>query len=49
MMDIAGKLIYSMSSCNGNQKINVSNLPAGIYMIELKGDNINKTQKLVVN
>ncbi|NVO03228.1 MAG: T9SS type A sorting domain-containing protein [Bacteroidetes bacterium] len=49
MMDIAGKLIYTKSSCNGNQKINVSTLPAGIYMIELKGDNINKTQKLVVN
>lgn len=52
IMDLSGKLVYnnSLQLTNGvNQKtINITQLKSGIYILSLKNDQINTTQKLIV-
>jgi len=48
VVDITGKVIYQASSVQGDTVINLSNLQSGVYLMNVSGENINKTEKLII-
>jgi hypothetical protein len=48
IIDETGRIIQTQKSVNGNNTINVSALREGIYFVNIKGNEFNKTQKLIV-
>lgn len=46
---IAGQIIYNseLNAGENNTHVPLQNIPAGIYIVELKGDNISLTEKLI--
>lgn len=46
---VAGQVIYSsrINSGESNVSVPLQNIPAGMYIVELKGDNISLTEKLI--
>lgn len=50
LLDVTGKVCQQHILARGQTSLNldVSNLPAAVYLVQLKGKNFNATQKLVV-
>ena len=47
ILDIQGQLFHELKNINGNQKIDVSFLPSGLYLINLKNNKGNKTIRII--
>lgn len=47
ILNIQGKLFHERKNINGNQKIDVSFLPSGLYFINLKNNKGNKTIRFI--
>ena len=47
IVDITGKIVYQ-NSVQGNTSINLSNLQSGVYLMNVSGESINKTEKLII-
>lgn len=49
LLSTTGKTVYTKGITNtGSINISLANLPAGIYIVELKGGNVSFSQKLIV-
>ncbi|MGH1339804.1 MAG: PKD domain-containing protein, partial [Aureispira sp.] len=50
LLDVTGKVCQQHTLPRGerNLQLDISNLPAAVYLVQLKGKNFNATQKLVV-
>lgn len=48
IVDISGKVVYKADALDNNSTINLSSLQAGIYLMNVSGENINKTEKLII-
>lgn len=48
IIDISGKTVYKADALNNNAVINLSSLQSGIYLMNVSGENINKTEKLII-
>ncbi len=46
--DVAGSVVRTLNSTNTNLEINVSNLPKGVYLIQVTVDDASATHKLIV-
>lgn len=47
ILNIQGQLFHELKNINGNQKIDVSFLPSGLYLINLKNNKGNKTIRII--
>ena len=49
--DLNGRVVFdnTMTDFNGSTKISIANLAKGVYMLSLKGESLNYTQKIVKN
>jgi len=47
IFNIQGKLFHEMKNINGNQKIDVSSLPIGLYILKLNYNKSFKTMRFV--
>lgn len=48
VVDITGKKVYQEDSVQGDSSINLSNLQSGVYLMNVSGESINKTEKLII-
>lgn len=48
IVDITGKTVYQASSLEDNTVVDLSSLQSGIYLMKVKGETINKTEKLII-
>lgn len=48
VLDISGKTVYKADALDNNAVINLSNLQSGVYLMNVSGENINKTEKLMI-
>jgi|SRR5690554_1667912 len=48
VVDISGKTVYKADALDNNAIINISSLQAGIYLMNVSGESINKTEKLII-
>ena len=44
-----GQLIVSKESISSSYQLSIGDLPTGIYIVNIKGSNINKTYKFIKN
>ncbi len=47
ILNIQGQLFHELKNINGNQKIDVSFLPSGLYLINLKNNKVNQTTRFI--
>lgn len=47
IFNIQGQLFHEMKNINGNQKIDVSFLPSGLYFINVNNNNVNQTKRFI--
>jgi hypothetical protein len=49
--DLSGKVIYALKGAdfNGNKSLDLSSLARGIYIVTVKGDDLNYVEKVIVN
>lgn len=48
LFDMLGKKVLSTTLYNTNKEINLSNLNAGVYIIQVKENNATATRKLII-
>jgi thiol-disulfide isomerase/thioredoxin len=48
VFDISGKAVYTASSLNNGDTLNLSNLQKGMYIAQVKGENTIKTEKVII-
>lgn len=48
LLNLQGKIVSETSLEQGNNKLNVENLPKGIYFANIKGTILNQTNKLII-
>lgn len=48
IVDITGKTVYQASSLEDKTTVDLSSLQSGIYLMKVKGETINKTEKLII-
>lgn len=48
LFDMLGKRVYATTLYNSNKEINLTNLNAGVYIIQIKENNATATRKLVI-
>jgi len=46
-MDLSGRTLMQTCFANGFTALNVSQIPAGIYLLQLSGDNVFETVRFV--
>lgn len=49
VIDILGKVVYSNNKINKNSTMDFSDLQKGIYVLQIIGENINYSQKLILD
>lgn len=49
IIDLPGKLILSMQDINGSQKLDLSMLAKGIYLLKVWGEGISEVKKLIID
>lgn len=49
VVDITGKIVHQIKSLENNASVDLSSLQKGVYMIQISGETINKTEKLILN
>ena len=49
VVDVLGKVVYINNSISNNTNIDLSNLQKGVYLVKINGENINITEKLILN
>jgi len=47
IFNIQGQLFHEMKNINGNQKIDVSFLPSGLYFINVNNNKVNQTKRFI--
>lgn len=47
LIDISGKSVFHNEIVNALSKVNISNLPSGIYTLKINSSNINKVVKII--
>ena len=47
ILNIQGQIFYEIKNINGNQKLDVSNLPCGLYVLNIINDNHFKTMRFI--
>lgn len=48
IVDVSGKTVYKANALDNNAVINLSSLQKGIYLMQVSGESINKTEKLII-
>jgi len=48
IVDVTGKTVYKADALDNNAIINLSSLQSGIYLMQVSGESINKTEKLII-
>lgn len=48
VVDVTGKTVYKADALDNNAVINLSSLQSGIYLMQVSGESINKTEKLII-
>ena len=49
VVDLNGRTVYKYNeTVSNNQKLYLNNLHSGIYLLQIKGDNINYTKKIII-
>jgi hypothetical protein len=49
IVDVNGRIVYKeVKTIQGTSSIDLSNLNTGIYIMKIKGDNFNKTEKIII-
>lgn len=48
LLDLSGKLILSGKLTDSNSKFSTQNIPNGNYILTLKGENLNQSQKIII-
>ncbi|MCF6366268.1 MAG: DUF4465 domain-containing protein [Bacteroidales bacterium] len=48
VIDITGKIIYTINNCRKSEKIDVSNLNTGVYFIRIENNNQSFIKKLII-
>jgi hypothetical protein len=49
VVDITGKVVYQAQNVDNNGVVNLSSLQKGVYLMQVSGDTIQKTEKLILN
>jgi hypothetical protein len=49
IVDITGKTVFTAANINNGDTINLSSLQKGMYIAQIKGENTQKTEKLIIN
>ncbi len=49
VVDLTGKLVYNADKISNSSVIDLSNLQKGIYFAKVKGENVDYTEKLIIN
>ena len=47
IIDFSGKVLYSKTTTNGNQTLDIRNYPSGLYILHIKNASISTTEKLI--
>jgi hypothetical protein len=49
ILDIMGKVVFSIKNITNDSNINLSSLQKGMYLVKVTGENTNHTEKLILN
>lgn len=49
VVDITGKVVYQAQNVDNNGVVNLSSLQKGVYLMQVSGDTIQRTEKLILN
>jgi len=47
IIDISGRIVFTISDFNSNETINISNLKSGIYIVKVNHDGKTFSQKII--
>lgn len=49
LVDVLGKVVYSIKNVNNDTVLDLSSLNKGLYLAKITGENINYTEKVILN
>jgi hypothetical protein len=49
LVDVLGKVVFTSKNVNNDTILDLSSLNKGIYLAKITGENINYTEKVVLN
>lgn len=49
LVDVLGKVVFASKNVNNDSVLDISSLNKGIYLVKITGENINYTEKVILN
>jgi hypothetical protein len=46
--ELSGKTVFLEAKISGQDELDISNLPSGIYLLKVTGDKLTSTKKLII-